>query len=272
MIEYLLLDYQRPKEARNLLESIKSHSHFDYEVTYLSNGGNQDYVKSLKSEGLIDTLLLNPRNIGCGAATMQLFANCKSTYAFYIQVDHVLAGSITQDGINQFISLLKDQNVACPAGLPRPDGYSCVDLAGDQANPKGSYSERAQFINVEFYNSIPKSIGGPGPWNQIRWTEKCVQDYFIKNDLKIAHISPILFRDTGQWSVRSNPDGSQWRQRSDTKQLWMLKAPTQKYSWPLFTDEEWEAVLRTKEWKDGDIPSRLKGTPSSFTVPEKYWS
>ena len=260
MIEYLILDYQRPKEAKNLLESLKRHSHFDHKVTYLSNGGEQDYVKSLEAEGLIDTLLLNPRNIGCGAGTIQLFANCKSAYAFYIQVDHVLTGPITQDGINQFTSLLKDQN------------YSCVDLAGDQASPKGSYSERAQFINVEFYNSIPKSIGGPGPWQQIKWTERCVQEHFEQQDLKIAHINPILFRDAGEWSVRSNPDGSQWRQKSDTKQLWMLSPPSQKYSWPLFTDEEWEAVLKTKEWKDGEIPSRLKGTPSSFSVPETYWS
>ena len=257
--EYLILDYQRPHEARQLLESIKTYSDFDYEVTYLSNNGEQEYINSLKSDGLIDTLLLNPRNIGCGAATMQLFSNCQTEYAFYIQVDHTLVQPITRDVINQFTSLLKDHD------------YSCVDLAGDQANPRGGYSERAQFINVEFYNSIPKTIGGPGPWNHIRWTEKCVQDYFKKNNLKIAHIDPLLFRDAGKWSVRSNPDGSQWRQQSDTKQLWMLVPPTEKYSWPLFTPEEWDQVLSTKEWRGGDIPCNLKNTPHSFKVPNGYW-
>ena len=259
MIEYLILDYQRPQEAKNLLESIKANSHFDYEVTYLSNGGDQTYVKDFKKKGLINNLILNPRNVGCGAGTIQLFSNCQSEYAFYIQVDHILSQPITSDGITQFTSLIKDQ------------GFSCVDLAGNQGNPRGTYSERAQFINVEFYNSIPKSIGGPGPWNSIRWTEKCIQDYFSDNDLKIAHLSPVIFSDAGKWSVRSNPDGSEWRQRSDTKQLWMIKPPSQKFSWPKFTEEEWDRVIKTKKWKAGDIPSKLKNTEHSFSVAEEYW-
>ena len=258
--EYLILDYERPAEAERLLHSIKRHSHFDYKVTYLSNGGHQDYVKSFKKQGLIDNLILNPQNVGCGAGTIQLFAHCRSKHAFYVQVDHVLIEDITNETIISFTDILEDER------------FGCVDMAGNQGNPRGAYSERAQFINVNFYNSIPKCIGGPGPWNHIRWTEKYVQTYFTENHLQIASISPLFFKDAGLWSIRSNPDGSKWKQRSDTKQLWLLKAPSEKFSWPLFSDEEWTDLLITKAWPDGKVPGLVNNPRDSFSVPDSYWA
>jgi hypothetical protein len=246
MIEYLILDYQRENEARCLLESIKKFSKFDYRVTYLSNGGRQDYVLKLKEEGLIDKLILNSVNVGGGAATIQLFAQCESKYAIYLQVDHELSCEINQQNINFFIDIIENQGIAY------------IDLAGDQG--RGNYSERAQFMPVHFYNSIPKSIGGPGPWENMEWTESYVQRYIKDNNLKFISIffeknnqKIPLFLDKGKWSFRSNPDGSEWKHRTDTKELWMLKKPTSKFSFPRFSDREWEEVLKNG-WIDGKIP------------------
>lgn len=266
-IEYLILDYNRPLEAEHLLNSIKAHSEFDYSISYLSNGGEQDYARKLHNEGLIDNLILNSRNTGCGAGTIQLFSQCATQYAFYIQVDHVLQFKITADVIRQWIELLESGQ------------YHCIDLAGDQGNPKGAYSERAQFLETSFYNSIPKSIGGPGPWSNMPWTEANVGEFFIQNKLKIAHVlanGRPLFADTGKWSMRSNPDGSVWRQKSDTKQIWMIKPPTQKWGFPAFADTEWEEIIKTQSWPDGQLP--FIHTPEggedahSFTVPDSYWA
>ena len=256
-VEYLILDYNRPNEAQELLKSVKDYSHFDHSVTYLANGGELDYGKELHSEGLIDNLILNKRNVGCGAGTIQLFAQSETKYSLYIQVDHVLSQPITQALIDGWIDVLKSGQA------------HCVSLSGDQN--QGKYSERAQLINTYFYNSIPKGIGGPGPWSNTQWTEYSMHHYFLKHKLGI-HIAPEMpFRDRGKWSVRSNPDGSVWRQRSDTKQLWMLKPPTEEFSWPAFSNEEWERVIRTQSWPDGKIPHKVDSPEHSFVVHDSYW-
>tara|TARA_Y100000593_G_scaffold62397_1_gene115599 strand:- start:666 stop:1484 length:819 start_codon:yes stop_codon:yes gene_type:complete len=267
MVEYLLLDYNRPLEAEHLLTSIRDNSEFDYSVSYLSNGGEQDYVRDFESKGLIDNLILNSRNTGCGAGTIQLFSQCQSKYALYIQVDHVLNFKIDTKTVEQWGKLLETGE------------YHCVDLAGDQGKPRGGYSERAQFIETSFYNSIPKAIGGPGPWSNMPWTEANVSDFFNTNNLKIAHVfceGRPIFGDTGKWSMRSNPDGSVWRQKSDTKQVWMIKPPTEKWGFPAFTDTEWEEIIKTQSWPDGKLP--FIHTPEggedahSFNVPDAYWA
>lgn len=261
MIEYLILDYEREEEARLLLESIEKYSKFDYTVTFLSNGGDQTYAKKLKEEGLIDKLILNQVNTGSGGGTVQLFAQCETKYAFYIQVDHILAAELNREHINAFIDLVENQ------------GYCYVDLAGDQCH--GVYSERAQFINTEFYNSIPKSVGGAGPWHEMPWTEEYVQNYIKDNNLKYKSVyfegdsrhqlgektKLPVFLNNGKWSYRSNLDGSLWKHKTDTGELWMIKKPTQKFVYPNFTDEEWESAFRG-DWPDGKIPE--KNEPHSF--------
>lgn len=254
-IEYLILDYNRPQEAKRLLESIKEKSHFDYSVSYLSNGGEQEYVKELEQQGLIDNLILNKRNTGCGAGTIQLFAQCASEYALYVQVDQELQLPITQQDITSFIDLLKEGN------------FNYIDLAGDQA--QGIYSERAQFINTFLYNSIPKAIGGPGPWDGVFWTESSMQLYQREHPFKAFTLLPPPFRDKGKFTVRTNPDGSVWKQRCDTKETWMLSPAFQAFRWPPFTDREWKEILETESWPAGAIPQSQKEI--SFDAGSSYW-
>jgi hypothetical protein len=247
MIDYLILDYEREEESSLLLNSIKQYSNFPHKVTFLSNGGRQDYALKFKEQGLIDKLILNDVNVGCGAGTIQLFAQCQSKYAFYIQSDQVLAAQLNQEHINTFIDFIENK------------GFCYIDLAGDQAH--GRYSERAQFISVEFYNKIPKSIGGPGPWHKIKWTEECIQNFIIDNNLKYMSFyfnSAIpIFLDNGKWSHRSNPDGSMWKHRTDTKELWMIKKPTERFDYPNFNNEEWEIAI-SSGWPDSQIPEKDK--------------
>ena len=194
MIEYLILDYNRPEEAKILVESIKLHSAFDHSVTFLSNGGEQDYAKDLQEKGLIDNLILNKFNSGEGGGATQLFAQCQTEYAFYIEVDQSLIEPLRQEQIDRWINILESGE------------YHCIDLSGDQN--QGKYSMRAQFIGAHFWNSISKTIGGPGPWHNITWTEGVIHRYFIDNDLKIFRPpSPSgharrVFKDRGLWRVR----------------------------------------------------------------------
>jgi hypothetical protein len=249
MTEILILDFNRENELRDLLFSLKVNALFDKKITILNNGGER-YADSFKEEGLLsdqDEVINNTTNVGCGAGTIQLFAQCKSKYAFYIQVDHLLYTKITQKEIEEFENLLQKYKI------------SHIDLSGDQGH--GKYSERAQFISVDFYNSIPKSIGGPGPWDHIKWTEQCVQENIEERGLSYISVTYEIgsqkvppFIDRGKWSIRTNPDGSMWKHRTDTKQLICLKTPKEKYSFPPLSDEQWEKAISGNWPENGEVP------------------
>lgn len=257
---YLILDHNRPAEAHALLTSLKENTKVDYDILYLSNGGI-DYTYGLVEAGLleVDQIIRNKRNVGCGAGTIQLFANCQTRYAIYLQVDHFLDCEITEGSIDLWSSLIATGKA------------QYIDLAGNQGN--GEYSERAQFVDIHWYNNIPKAIGGPGPWHHVRWTENCMQEHVrkVKEETGVGFLSARtldmkpIFTDVGIYSVRTNPDGSRWRIRTDTKEVWLEGGlPKEKYVFPEFTDEEWNVALRG-EWPDGAIPENYK--PHSFN----YW-
>lgn len=42
-VSILVLDYNKPEEARKCLESVKEYCKFNKEVIFYSNGGEQDY-------------------------------------------------------------------------------------------------------------------------------------------------------------------------------------------------------------------------------------
>jgi hypothetical protein len=81
-----------------------------------------------------------------------------------------------------------------------------------------------------------------------------MQQYIKNNLLEMVSVHPFIISDAGKWAVRENPDGSRWKHRTDTKELWMISPPSEKYVYPKFTDEEWDQVLTSKEWLDGGIP------------------
>jgi hypothetical protein len=249
LISFLILDYDRPVESEKCLLSIKEHAQFKHQVIYLSNGGTQDYVLEFYKKGLIDKLILNKKNNGCGFGTLELFRLCDTEYAFYVQCDQFMVHTLKDEHIDVFKRILKEPSV------------KAVDLNGGLS--RGIYCERAHFISVPFYNSIPdKPGGGPGPFEHVEWNEGYVLNYFKENNYQSLVMSPLLFMDNGKYTIRNNFDGSIWKIRTDTKEVWMIKPPTEKYRVPNFTDAEWDEVIKNQHWPPGKIPE--KDRPYSF--------
>lgn len=262
MTEILILDFNREKELKELLLSLKQNANFDKKVVVLNNGGEK-YADKYKEEGLIDKVIHLEDNLGCALGTAVLFGQCKSSHAFYIQVDHILGCEINEDALAEF---KRDA-----------DEYLYCDLAGRQCGDDPS--ERAGLWNVEKYLSIPKTGFGPGPWDVTPWSEKCIQDYSKENNIDFvsryalaSHNGQIIrlpiFLDNGKRSTRENPDSSVWRHEPDTKRLWLVSGPVkERYVYPKFTKEEWDEVLKTQSWPDGQIPENER--EHSFIVP--HW-
>jgi len=250
-ISFLLLDYNRPEEARLCLESIKKNcSEIKYKVYFLDNGSDENYARKFLDEGLIDHLIQNKKNNGCGFGTIQLFQACDTEYAFYVQVDQYMISELLPRDIDDFRRALEDEKV----------GH--IDVAGNQGN--GVYSERALFTSVSFYNSIPKEGGGPGPYCHLKWSEESVQDHYKDNEIHFL-TTPLIFKNNGKWSERQGICGAKYRHRTDTKQLWMLSPPSVKYDYPNFSDREWDEVLKTGTWIGGKIPeNELKHSFNCF--------
>lgn len=253
--EILILDYNRKNQLFDLLTSIKEKALFEKRVVVLNNGGEK-YADEFLKLGLCDVVINNEINIGCGAGTVQLFSQCNTEYALYVQVDHVLDINLNEIEIN-----LCKQKIN--------DGWFYIDFAGDQG--RGVFSERAFFINRVAYLGIPKGFGGPGPLDNLYWSEESIQDYMKMRGLQFLSFyggsKEIPFRDCGHNSVRINPDGSKWEHKPDTKVLKCLLAPTTRFTFPPLTVDEWEIALGGRWPEEGKIPDAWKN--ASFEVWNK---
>lgn len=251
MTEILILDYNRHEELLKLLLSLKEKAKFHKKIVVLNNGG-KEYAQDFLEADLCDKVIHNKINVGCGLGTVQLFAQCESDYAFYIQVDHLLTEEINQEHVNKFKYVIDKY------------GAYYIDLAGNQG--QGKYSERAQFIKKEDYFKAAVSAGGPGPLEDLKWSEESIQDYMSQNKRGFAsvnkdvnmvqpHEAYPVFADCGWSSTRQNPDGSEWLHRPHNKRLWLVKGPVkEKFSYPPLSDKEWDEVIKTQKWEDGKIP------------------
>lgn len=246
LLSFLILDYMKPNESRRALESIKKNAQFEHQVIYLSNGGDQDYVWQFYKDGLIDKLIFSKENNGLGYGTEDLFRFCDTEWAIYWQNDQELIKEMDGKFVENLISFYKGKNFVKPA-------LGAIGLAGYPCGPN-VYSERAHFINVPFYNSIPKTHGGCGPFNHLKYNEQAVQEYFAANGLEFKAIQSYA-RDIGFYTIRELPDGSIVRMRTDTKSVRWLKLPKESYMFPDMTEQEWADSISGK-WVDGTIPSK----------------
>lgn len=251
-ISFLVLDFLKPIETRNCLESIKKHALFPHLTILLDNGGNEQYPWDLYKEELCDTLISKKDGMGGGFGQTDLIRYCPTEYFFFIQNDQILIRDINRDIIDYFIKVLDV-------------GFHCIDLNGDQSR-KGIWTDRAHFMRTSFFNSLgPFPNSGPGKDNGL-WNEKYLQDKFINNNYKIAHIEPLFFQDEGRNSIRQAGDGL-YKHNCDDKRLWILKFPTYVTEpYPPFDKElEWPRVLKG-EWEQGSVP--VNWAKHSF----KYWN
>ncbi len=244
-VSYLVLDFSKPLETRRALESIRAHAKHDHQVILLSNGGDQSYVWSLYADGLIDRLIVNKVNSGLGYGTEDLFRFCDTEWAIYFQNDQELLFNITEANINTLI-----------AAIESTPTIGAIGLAGEPCG-HNVYSERAHFIRVPFYNAIPKTHGGCGPFNHLKYNEQAVQEYFAANGLSFIALNPPIVRDIGYFTIRELPDKSVVKMRTDTKQVRWLSLPKEPYMFPDLTPEEWTRSI-AGQWVDGMIPERYQ--------------
>ncbi len=255
MLDFLILDYNRPVESKLCLESIHRHTKFPFNITYLSNGGKQDYPIDFYKQGLIDKLILRKDNSGCGLGTRELFNdfNLDNDWVAYIQSDQYMIRDFEFKEFEEFKQkIIIDWNMY-------------VDLAGNQGH--GQYSERAHMMLKSDYRKIPNGIGGPGKYADYKWTEQCVQEYMKQYNLKFF-TAPILFADNGKISIREYPCGGILILYTDTKQLFVVKRIEKRVDFPnlKLTDQEWDSILKG-EWVNGTVPEQHK--EHSFLVWEK---
>ncbi len=251
LLSFLILDFNKPLESRRALESIRQNAQFPHQVIYLSNGGDQDYVWDFYKEGLIDRLIFNRKNNGLGYGTEDLFRFCDTEWAIYWQNDQELAVAIDEGFMSRIVAYLADKRY----------NLGAIGLAGLPCG-ENTYSERAHLINVAFYNSIPKTHGGCGPFNHLKYNEQCVQEYFKGEGLKFVAIPPIA-RDIGFYTIRELPCGGVVRQRTDTKSVRWIKPPKESYMFPEMTESEWADSIAGK-WIGGTIPSAYLAKGESF--------
>ena len=246
-----ILDFFKEKESEDLLKSLKDNLLIKANILFIDNGTPKDYSKRFLDTGLVDELVINEKNLGCGPATAQMYDICKTPYLIYVQSDQKLMHKIDADTMNGMIKAL--------------DQYHCIDMAGNQCS--GKFSERANMMKVDFYKRIPKgTLGGPGITNDQKFVEEWVQDFFADNNCSIAHVRPTIFSDEGYYSVRelSQDDSCILKHSCWTKEMWILtEPPKKKYEvYPPLNDEEWEKLI------SGDFPRW--GNNERGYVPEAW--
>lgn len=251
ILSFLVLDYNKPNETLLALESIKKNAKFEHQIILLSNGGRQDYIFQYYMDGLIDHVIFNKENNGLGYGTEDLFRFCDTEWAIYFQNDQTLEIPIDENLIKRMIDYFSQDPKLGAIGLA---GHPCGH---------NTYSERAHLINVPFYNKIPKTHGGCGPFNHLKYNEQAVQEYFKENGYKFMSTSPVFVSDKGFYTIRELPDGAVVRMRTDTKSVIWQKLPTKEYMFPDMTPEEWRDSIAGK-WVDGTVPSRYLERKESF--------
>ena len=253
-IDILVLDYNKPDETFICLKSIEKCCVFPHRVIVCSNGGNQKYIHDYYRLGLIDVLILNKKNEGLGFGTEVLFKAARSEYVIYLQNDQYFTENLTEYHIERFKSWLESSK-----------DCKCLSLAGAPCGD-GEYSERAHFINREFYlglddlgEGFPR--GGCGPYwgGPESYDEGYVQRVFKKFNWHTITLNPQVVADNGKTAVRENPDGSVFEHECDTKNLRVLVAPKERQIFPNdLTDEEWEEIISGSWPEEGKVPEKWK--------------
>lgn len=241
-----ILDYNRPAEAERCVRSVRQHILVDkLNVLFVSNGGDQTRAYQLYDDGVIDTLVLNKTNVGCGIGMKQAAQAAMTEWIMLVQCDQYAIRTYIQKEFEYHIEQLSSH----------PE-WLYLDLAGNQGH--GRLSERACLLNRRKYLDLPgldDVIGGPGPYAQSKWTEKHIQD----SGLSFAS-DQLLFADNGAWSEREyGPEygNAKTKHRTDTKKLYILFPFSRRADgFPNLnlTDQEWDTVLAGQWPVEGKIP------------------
>lgn len=253
LVSFLVLDFRKPDETRQCLESIRARAKLPHKIIYLDNGSREQYPWSFYQEGLCDVLISKHDGWGGGVGQTDLFRFCDTRYAYFVQSDQILIRDITPEIHARLVQGLETS-------------FRCMDLNGDQSG-RGAWTDRAHLIDVAFFNSLaPFPNGGPGPKHEDRWNENYLQEVFARAENQIAHVNPVFFADNGRTTIRELPDGALVLMETDTKAVTWIKSPTARYVFPDMTEDEWAASI-AGAWVAGTVPSAYLTRGESF----KHW-
>lgn len=246
-ISILILDFLKPDESRKCLESVHKNCQFKKQIIYLSNGGgfeNQKYVIDFYSVGLIDKLILNKENNGLGWGTEDLFRICDTEFTMMLQNDQIINYNISQNQIDILLNILRNN-----------EKIGAISLAGFPCG-NNIFSDRCHIIKTSLYNKIPKTHGGCGKWNHLKYNEQCCQEYFQENNLQFIATETPLVIDNGVWTIRELPCGGIVKMKTDTKETFWINPPKNPYVFPEMDEKDWEDAI-SGNWEPGRIPNKM---------------
>lgn len=246
----LVLDFAKPIESYHCLASIKRHVKVPHTVIFCDNGSGEDYPLTYLREGLIDQLIVNRDSRGLGLGTRDLYALTFAYWTIYLQNDQVFARDLTEQEFSTMTGWIGGQNA-------RRETVCSISLAGAPCGD-GIYSERAHLIRTAEYKrweqALPLGYHGAGPYHNGEWREATIQSHY-----SLAHLTHLTWpspfvADNGVFAVRDMKEGGLWCHRTDTKQLWCIRAPVQcNPVYPKFNDAE-QVLAEAGRWPDGMIP------------------
>jgi len=249
-LSVLVLDFLKPEATRLCLESIQRHIKVPHRTIYLHNG-SADYAYQFYQNGLADHFIQTDVNRGLGVGTRDLVAACFSRHFIMLQNDQIVGRDFPMTEFYSIIGMIEAEDVDNKM-------IGSLSLAGPVGG-RGVYSERCHLMETELYrqmeHEIPLSPGGAGPFSHQVWREEQIQNWYRENNYTHYTDWRPLVVDNGHESKRTNPDGSVWRHEPDTKKAWLVSGPVkERYVYPKFTDAEWDRVIETQSWPDGQIP------------------
>lgn len=276
-LSVLVLDFDRERETRACLQSVRRHVKVPHTLIYLHNGP-ASYPVDLYREGLCDQMIQTRSNRGLGIGTRDLFAAAFGRWSLYLQNDQELGVDIDQQTLDTLTGMIGGTMWLRLNGQQQPQDsgwkVASVSLAGQVCKPS-EYSERAHIIETSFYQRLEREgvlpCHGAGPYHDGVWREAAIQRYYEEHKLIHATHLPPLVVDRGSRARRQNPDGSVWQHEPDTKALTLISGPVkERYVYPTLTDAEWQSVLATQSWPPGQIPEQERA--HSFIVPQWHTS
>jgi hypothetical protein len=262
-VSFVVLDFMKPELTAECLNSIRQHVKFPHKIVYLHNGP-APYAYRFYEHGLVDHFVQTANNDGLGIGTRNAMAAVFSPYTVYWQNDQLMGRDFTQDELRILIGHLNSRRDRI-GGTDSGSEVKSISLAGALVG-HGIYSERAHFIETKFYremeHSLPLSYGGAGPYSHVMWREEQIQKYY--KDRGYVHYTdwtPMAI-DKGVHTIRP-AGGGLVKMRTDTKAVWWIEPPKERYVFPEHTEMEW-AIAMAGAWPGGKIPQIYLDRRESF--------
>ncbi len=239
-LSFLILDFNREKELRSVLDHLRLNAQFNYQVICHANGGEQSYHYELYKEGKIHKLVLGSKNNGAGFGSVDLWNLCNTDYAIYLESDQILGRQITDKELKSWIKLYNSN--------PK---IKFLNLIGRDTNFE--FSQRCFFSNTSFYRQLALELpcGGPGPYVHLGSNEGYTQKYLTDNGFINFSIPQQAFINVGQNAFFESKDGCVYLHKTDLMTCTLVSGiPTIRPEYYQFSDEQWQKIFETKECKD----------------------